>query len=92
VLHSFEIPLAAALGIALGLYLGIPVMRRIRTSKRFRIGAAITAGLFSFMTYQDPRGRRIVEESESETRRKKDKHAGDPPDPDDPDERYELLG
>ncbi|HEX4533754.1 MAG TPA: hypothetical protein VH000_05950 [Rhizomicrobium sp.] len=66
--------------MAVGLFVAIPVMRRIRNSKRFRIGAAVVAAIFSFATYQDPRERALVEESESETKRKKEKESGDPPD------------
>ena len=46
------------------------------------VGAALTAALFSFATYQDPRERACIEETESETRRKKEKGTGAPPDMD----------
>ena len=77
--------LPAAVGIPVGLFLGVQVMRRIRTSRRFKIGAVVAAGLFSFMVYQDPAERAAVEETETETNRTKEKKAGDPPDTDDPD-------
>jgi hypothetical protein len=84
--HTLAAALAAALSvliaIPLGLLLGLTMMRRIRQSRRFRVGAALTAALFSFATYQDPRERACVEETECETRRKKEKGFGDPPDPD----------
>ena len=78
-IHWLEFVLAATASIAVGLFLGLLVMRRIRTSTRFRIGAVSTAALFSFVTYQDPGERAAVEESESETKRKKEKESGDPP-------------
>jgi hypothetical protein len=63
----------AVVGIPAGLMLGFLMMRRIRTSRRFRMGAMIAAGLFSFMTYRDPGERAAVEETESETKRTKEK-------------------
>ena len=77
--------LVAVVGIPAGLMLGFLAMRRIRTSRRFRMGAVIAAGLFSFMTYRDPGERAAVEETESETKRTKEKKSGDPPDPSDDD-------
>jgi hypothetical protein len=65
--------LVAVVGIPSGLMLGFLVMRRIRMSRRFRMGAMIAAGLFSFMTYRDPGERAAVEETESETKRTKEK-------------------
>ena len=79
-IHWLVIALSVAVGIPLGLFLGLLVMRRVRTSTTFRIGAVLTAALFSFVTYQDPGERAAVEESESETKRKKEKESGDPPD------------
>ena len=81
-IHWLEFGLAAMASIAVGLFLGLLVMRRVRTSTRFRIGAVLTAALFSFVTYQDPGERAAVEESELETKRKKEKESGDPPDTD----------
>jgi hypothetical protein len=77
--------LVAVVGIPSGLMLGFLVMRRIRTSRRFRMGAVIAAGLFSFMTYRDPGERAAVDETESETHRTKEEKSGDPPDPSDDD-------
>jgi hypothetical protein len=77
--------LVAVVGIPSGLMLGFLVMRRIRMSRRFRIGAVIAAGLFSFMTYRDPGERAAVDETESETSRTKEEKSGDPPDPSDDD-------
>ena len=42
--------------------------------------AVLAAALFSFVTYQDPADRAPLEASESESRRKKDKGSGAPPD------------
>jgi len=81
--HWLAAALSLLVAIPAGLFLGLTVMRRVRQSRRFRIGAALTAALFSFATYQDPRDRACVEETECETRRKKEKGLGDPPDPDD---------
>ena len=81
-IQTLEWSLGAAAAIAFSLYLGLSVMGRVRRSKRFRIGAAMTAALFSFVTYRDPAERAPVEESEAETRRKKEKGAGDPTDGD----------
>jgi hypothetical protein len=81
--HGIARALSFLTAIPPGLFLGLLVMRRVRQSKRFRIGAALTAAMFSFVTYRDPRERVCVEETECETRRKKEKGLGDPPDPDD---------
>jgi hypothetical protein len=78
-IHWLGIALSVAVGIPMGLFLGLLVMRRVRTSTTFRIGAVLTAALFSFVTYQDSGERAAVEESESETKRKKEKESGDPP-------------
>ncbi len=80
--HWLALALSLFVALPVGLYFGLTVMRRVRQSRRFRIGAALTAALFSFATYQDPRERACVEETECETRRKKEKGHGDPPDPD----------
>jgi hypothetical protein len=53
--------------------------------QKVQIGAVLAAALFSFVTYQDPGERAAVEESESETKRNKEKESGDPPDIDDQD-------
>lgn len=70
----------AVLGVMAGLSAGLWVMRRIRLSNRVRTGAVLAAALFSFVTYQDPADRAPLEASESESRRKKDKGSGAPPD------------
>jgi hypothetical protein len=78
-MHWLEWPLSAVAGMAAGLFVALPVMRHVRKSKRFRIGASVVAALFSFATYRDPSERAAVEESEAETKRKKEKESGDPP-------------
>jgi hypothetical protein len=56
-------------------------MRRMRASKRLRMGAALASGLlFSFVFYEG-KNRALIEESEDETKRKKDDQSGDPPEP-----------
>lgn len=78
--HWILFLVSVAVGVPVGLFLGVITTRRIRTSRRFRTGALIAAGLFSFMTYRDPGERAAVEETESETNRTDEEEAGDPPD------------
>jgi hypothetical protein len=84
-MHWLAFALAPVGAIPVGLILGLAVMRRIRQSKWFRIGALLAASLFSFVTYRDPGERARVEETESETRRKREEGIGDPPDVEGPD-------
>jgi hypothetical protein len=69
-------------GILIGLPLAILTMQKLRGSKRLRTGAAFAAVLLSSFAFQVPRDRGLVEESEDETKRKKDdRRSGDPPVP-----------
>jgi len=79
-MHWLAFALVPVAAIPMCLVLGVAVMQRVRQSKRFRIGALVAASLFSFVTYRDPGERARVEETEAETKRKKEKGIGDPPD------------
>ena len=80
-MHWIQIAVWSAAGIVVGLCLAIPVMQRIRGSKRLRTGAAFAAALLSSFVFFDPRDRAAILESEAETKRKKDDRSGDPPSP-----------
>jgi len=73
----------ALAGVAVALPLALYTMKRVRVSKRFRTGAAFAAALLSAFAWYEARDRGAIEESEHETKRKKDDQSGDPPDPDD---------
>jgi len=68
-------------GILIGLPLAILTMQRLRASKRLRTGAAFAAVLLSSFAFYNPNETAALEESEDETKRKKDDRSGDPPIP-----------
>jgi hypothetical protein len=80
-MHVLQSILWTAAGIALGLALSLVTMQRLRASKRLRTGAAFVAVLLSSFAFHNPRDIGALEESEDETRRKKDNQSGDPPEP-----------
>jgi hypothetical protein len=78
-MHWLQAALWSAAGIAIGLALALPTMRHLRWSKRLRTAAAFAAALLSSFAYFDTRDRAAIEETEGETKRKKDDQSGDPP-------------
>jgi hypothetical protein len=81
--HGVLSALCALAGIILALPVALFTMGRIRASKRFRTGATFAAALLSSFAFYDARDRGCIEESEGETKRKKDDQSGDPPIPGD---------
>ncbi len=77
--HWVQAGLWAAAGLALAAPFSIYAMRQIRASKRLRTGAAFAAALLSSFAFYEARDRGAVEETEGETKRKKDDQSGDPP-------------
>lgn len=72
----------ALAGIILAFPVALFVMGRMRASKRFRTAATFAAVLLSSFGFYAPPDRGAIEETESETKRKKDDQSGDPPTPD----------
>lgn len=77
--HWVQSGLWAAAGFVLAVPLSIYAMRHIRASRRLRTGAALAAVLLSSFAFYEARDRGAIEETESETKRKKDGQSGDPP-------------
>lgn len=82
-IHGVLSPLWAIAGIVLALPVALFVMGHLRASKRLRTGAAFAVALLSSFAFYSPPDRGAIEETENETKRKKDDQSGDPPTPDD---------
>jgi heme/copper-type cytochrome/quinol oxidase subunit 3 len=72
--------IAALATAALGVALGLAVMRSMRRSKR-GAGLVVASALFLSFGFLGGRQQEWVEESRDETKRKKDDRSGDPPVP-----------
>ena len=78
-MHWVVPSLWAVAGVLAGMVLGVVATKHLRASKRLRTGAAFAAALLSSFVWYDTRDRAAIEETENETKRKKDDQSGDPP-------------
>lgn len=77
--HWLQSALWSVAGIAAALPVALYATRHLRASKQLRVGAALAAVLLSSFAFYEARDRGAIEESEAETKRKKDDRSGDPP-------------